>query len=769
MRPPDSKKALPVKPADASPDHVALTPSEPAASLAAVPPPAVTAPPGLGTMLHALRRCCLWAVPLALLVGLVASAISWLVYPGPYTSTIIFRIQPRGATVSQEDEGHFSNVQRAYSSFLKSHEVLDEALRESKAAQKYGVNETPQTLAKKLTVTFNDGPEIMNVQLSLENPEASAAILNKLGEVFPRKVKQLEDERLKGRIEVLRAWLGGDKPRSDAEKARAKGDKPASTLAEQLRDKRFELLEAEKDAGLDDTTVKSKLRSAEEAESRVQNRLTDARAQLSSARGKVEGIALPRKVRPEQATPGEVDDQLVNNQPYQKALKEVERIARLLDYYEREYRPGTAAYENAVEGLPEALQSWRAEVRRLRRNAEQRVQSTLNKRARDKQETEDEAYEKEVNRAKAAVVGLLKEVEDLEKDLLVRKRELEEAQANRTAVTPKIKALRDDEKQLMHALDVASGEITTMEHLLSQPSRIERRGEAFAPTERDTSRSLKIALGIGVLVALSLLGGLCLLEATGRRVYSSGDVLQGLGLRILGTLPRLPPAARGKAAIAQALGGLEQRPGMNEAVDALRTVLMHAPHQDGARVVLISSALGGEGKTTLASHLAASLSRAWRKTLLIDGDLRKPALHEQFDLPLEPGFSEALRGEIEFDDAIKPTMTSRLWLLPAGKVDGHSIQALAQEALAGIFEQLKERYDFIVIDTSPVLMVPDGLLLAKLADTVLLSLMRDHSRIPAVYAAQQKLASLGIAVLGGVMIGEKTEGYGHAVPYPKKA
>jgi capsular exopolysaccharide synthesis family protein len=276
-----------------------------------------------------------------------------------------------------------------------------------------------------------------------------------------------------------------------------------------------------------------------------------------------------------------------------------------------------------------------------------------------------------------------------------------------------------------------------------------------------------------MLSLLGVLAGLCLLEASGRRVYSSDDVGQGLGLRIVGTLPRLPASAGSKSASAQSLGGLDARYGLTEAVDALRTVLMHSPRcagrtaqEPGARVVVITSAIGGEGKTTLASHLAASLARAWRKTLLIDGDLRKPAAHGQFDLPLEPGLSEALRGEVEFDDTVKPTMTSRLWLMPAGKLDAHSLQALAQEGLANVFERLREQYDFIVIDTSPVLPVPDALLLAQQADTVLLSVLRDHSRLPAVYAAQQKLEALGIRVLGSVVIGEKTETYGHAVPYP---
>ena len=127
---------------------------------------------------------------------------------------------------------------------------------------------------------------------------------------------------------------------------------------------------------------------------------------------------------------------------------------------------------------------------------------------------------------------------------------------------------------------------------------------------------------------------------------------------------------------------------------------------------MITSAAGGEGKTTLASQLARQVypgQGLWRKTLLVDGDLRNPAAHKVFDLPLEPGLCELLRGEANAADVVKPTLLSRLWLLPAGHWDAHAIQALAQDDVRGKLEQLKEHYDFIIIDSCPVLPVADAL------------------------------------------------------------
>ena len=83
-----------------------------------------------------------------------------------------------------------------------------------------------------------------------------------------------------------------------------------------------------------------------------------------------------------------------------------------------------------------------------------------------------------------------------------------------------------------------------------------------------------------------------------------------------------------------------------ESIDATRTMLVHAARSGSHRVIMIASALPGEGKTSLASHLATSLARSGQKTLLIDADLRCPSIHRLFDLAPDPGLSELLRGEI---------------------------------------------------------------------------------------------------------------------------
>src|SRR5262249_12567800 len=147
------------------------------------------------------------------------------------------------------------------------------------------------------------------------------------------------------------------------------------------------------------------------------------------------------------------------------------------------------------------------------------------------------------------------------------------------------------------------------------------------------------------------------------------------------------------------------------------------------------------------------IARAGRKTLLIDCDLRNPAAHQLFDLPRGPGFSELIRGEATLDEVIRPTSAAGLWMITAGACNARTIRALAHEEIHTIFEQLKRQFDFVVVDSSPVLPVADALQIGQHVDAVLCSILRDVSRVPKVSAASERLMTLGIRILGAVVTG----------------
>lgn len=249
--------------------------------------------------------------------------------------------------------------------------------------------------------------------------------------------------------------------------------------------------------------------------------------------------------------------------------------------------------------------------------------------------------------------------------------------------------------------------------------------------------------------------GLSWLEFRKRRVRSAGEISRGLGIRVVGAVPRMPHLER-HLVNATGESDLEGTPVM-ESIDAIRTRLLHEANTRSTRIVMVTSAGPGEGKTTLASALATSLARAGRKTLLLDGDLRRPTVHELFEVAMQPGFSEVLLGEIEVAEAAQETPQENLSVIPAGQWDREVLLALSRDGLEAIFERLSHEFDFVVVDSHPVLSATDSLLIGRQADAVLLSVLREVSQMPRVYAASQQLSAVGIRVLGAVVNGTSPE------------
>lgn len=267
--------------------------------------------------------------------------------------------------------------------------------------------------------------------------------------------------------------------------------------------------------------------------------------------------------------------------------------------------------------------------------------------------------------------------------------------------------------------------------------------------KKDIKKQLLATGVIPFAVFGSVCFGLAWYDFRQRRIRKASQVSNGLGIRVVGAVPDMPGLER-RLVGPTGECDLEGHPVL-ESIDAIRTHLLHAADSSGARVVMVTSAVGGEGKTTLAAHLAGSLARAGRRTLLIDGDLRRPSVHELFEATVQPGFAEVLLTEVEWTDAVVETPLENLSIMPAGQWDREVLLALSRDGLQGVLEKLSEEFDFLVIDSHPVLAATDALLIGRQADAVILSVLREVSQMPRVYAAAQKLQGVGIHVLGAVV------------------
>jgi capsular exopolysaccharide synthesis family protein len=193
--------------------------------------------------------------------------------------------------------------------------------------------------------------------------------------------------------------------------------------------------------------------------------------------------------------------------------------------------------------------------------------------------------------------------------------------------------------------------------------------------------------------------------------------------------------------------------------------LLRKADLEDSRVLLVTSPVSGEAKTTLATQLSMSLVRNGHRTVLVDFDMRRPSLNEVFGLEVEPGVSEVLRGDVPLDAAINTTSTDLLSLVPAGRWDRQAMAALARGAASGLIDRLREQFDFVIVDSSPVLPVADTRFVSQHVDIVLLSVLRDISRMPKIQAACEILAAFGVKNVETIVTGGSEQAYAKTLEY----
>jgi capsular exopolysaccharide synthesis family protein len=211
---------------------------------------------------------------------------------------------------------------------------------------------------------------------------------------------------------------------------------------------------------------------------------------------------------------------------------------------------------------------------------------------------------------------------------------------------------------------------------------------------------------------------------------------------VLGTFPQVSRLKKGRD-----YGAV-----MAESGDTIRTLIAQTG-REAPKVILVTSAVESEGKTTFAAQLAASLARADKRTLLLDGDLRHPGAHVALSLELRAGLPDLLRGELGNDEAVQPTSIDGLFAVTGGACDYAAISSLSRPDLARIIQGFRDSFDHVVIDAGNVLDVSDALLLGQQSDAVILSTMLDVSRVPQLNAAVERLRSVGVRLLGVIVHG----------------
>ena len=320
---------------------------------------------------------------------------------------------------------------------------------------------------------------------------------------------------------------------------------------------------------------------------------------------------------------------------------------------------------------------------------------------------------------------------------------------------------RDDLNRYYNMFDQVNRKLEQLKFNQNQAGiSIEKIDPAVIPRATFNNKRQKYMVLLPVAVLFAVLGLFLLLEVRSERV-GDPDLLSSRVQSEVYALPPLPTTRTTRKLSGPAIDDQIDR--FIQRLDHLRfAVCGDQQGGDLGRCVLVTSAVGGEGKTTLAAQLAARCGNAGISTLLIDADLRRAALCRLLDVPEGPGLSDVLEGA-KIEDVVIPVQGGTFSLLSAGTPVQDASRILQGRNFPMLIAQLRRRYELIFIDSPPVLPVPDALVLGRWADGALLAVRFEISRSPQVERARRQLDNAGIPVLGTVINGMRSSDtyYGH--------
>jgi Mrp family chromosome partitioning ATPase/capsular polysaccharide biosynthesis protein len=346
----------------------------------------------------------------------------------------------------------------------------------------------------------------------------------------------------------------------------------------------------------------------------------------------------------------------------------------------------------------------------------------------------------------------------------------------------KLGAQRQRKSGLYASLVGKDQQLRTLAALQTSNASVIRTAGAAEQVQPLTARNIALGVALGLVLGL---GAAFLREALDTRVRTSEAASELLRLPILGRLPAPPRGFRG----ADRLVMLERAQGPeSEAFRMLRTNLEFANLERRARLVMVTSAVIEEGKTTTAANLAVALAASGQHVVLVDLDLRRPRIARLFDVECRPGVTDVVLGHLELEEALTPiTLGSRngasaangatpatngaaptgeLEVLGSGPLPLNPGELIGSQPLSRVLGQLASRADFVIVDCSPLLVAGDALTLSARVDAIMVVARVNRVRRHTINELRRVLDTSPAEKLGVVLTGSSAEDeYGSAYGY----
>jgi polysaccharide biosynthesis transport protein len=691
-----------------------------------------------GRVLKALRRRWLVAGTVGVLMAVALGGVANEYIRPYYTArTQVYVAINQPFVLTDTGSADPNTYQRRQVALVRSRPVLQNAVSRRGVADLPCIRNTSDPvgwLEADLKVDFTVAPEIMKITLTGPDADELLVLLDAIREAYLQEGvnKEVTDKR------AARERLLGliDEDRTKLEEAR----RSVSRKAEEFR-------------APDAVTARHRHQSNLTRLSNLQTHQFVLEGRVRTwEESKADLIAHPPtrtgdQVRPEDVTSG-VELAVERDVEARILMAEIARLEAEVKEVQRvgaEGRPNPKLAEKEKE-LEAARGRRTAREKVLRADVLRRLTSNLTEdfESRVREHTlKVEDLKTQAARARGELAATVAEIQKLDTDTLVAARgiaELDRLDARAAEIEDRIK--------------VAKKRAEELEIELRAPARARTQEEAVITQVPNPAKKMKmvaVAVAVGFLAGLA---GIAYLDLRTGRIDSPDGVDRHLHTGVVGCVPRVPAGAIAALTRADDAPPGEDSAGLCDAVDACRALLLHALPGSQPRVVMVSSATAGEGKTSLAGQLALSLGRAGYRTLLIDADLRKPAVHALFGRSQNPGLADVLRRTYPVERVGRKTSLSNVLVMPAGYCHPNEAVSLLQLRLGSVLRKCKPFFDVILIDTPP-LSVPDALVIGRYVDGTILSLMNEVSTLPAAQAACARLRAMHIPLLGAVLNGAR--------------
>ena len=344
------------------------------------------------------------------------------------------------------------------------------------------------------------------------------------------------------------------------------------------------------------------------------------------------------------------------------------------------------------------------------------------------------------------ITNLLREIKELDVrslDLSTKLSQYDRIRANKQSV----QILRDNLQRAIQSLgvekDINPETVTTLEH--ASPAW---------PASGSIVKTLIVAAVLGLLAGGLVLG---VMDRLDDRPSSFADLQDLFDEPVMGQIP-LESSLRGKDGVS-VLQANDSRHGFLEAYRNLRSSLLYMATQGKRpRVLLVTSAIPGDGKSMTTANLAITMALSGSRVLLVDADLRKGVLHRRFELEATPGLNEVLKRETTWNQAVRPTSTPNLSLLAHGNTAHNPGEMFLSTATLDLIKELAAQFDYVIFDSAPVMAADDVASLSPHIEGVILVIRAKQTPGRVARAALDLLYQREVNVLGLVFNGVRTDG-----------